>query len=145
MDSLGFKYLHSFRLEQIGKLFLWILPGFLVIFIFGYITAKRRKYILLCFLRTSRKKLLKDSLIGCLGSSFLGFAFGILLGILSVFCRNPYYNSHFGTTGLTFFTPFYSRCFVSLITFLAFALLFTLSILYFLLPRKRKKEEIKRK
>ena len=140
----GFTY-HSLRLEQIGKLFLWILPGFLVIFIFGYITANRRKYILLRFLGTSRKKLLKDSLIGCLGSSFLGFAFGILLGILSVFCRNPYYNSHFGTTGLTFFTPFYSRCFVSLITFLAFALLFTLSILYFLLPRKRKKEEIKRK
>ena len=140
----GFTY-HSLRLEQIGKLFLWILPGFLVIFIFGYIAANRRKYILLRFLGTSRKKLLKDSLIGCLGSSFLGFAFGILLGILSVFCRNPYYNSHFGTTGLTFFTPFYSRCFVSLITFLAFALLFTLSILYFLLPRKRKKEEIKRK
>ena len=140
----GFTY-HSLRLEQIGTLFLWMLPGFLVIFIFGYIAANRRKYILLRFLGTSRKKLLKDSLIGCLGSSFLGFAFGILLGILSVFCRNPYYNSHFGTTGLTFFTPFYSRCFVSLITFLAFALLFTLSILYFLLPRKRKKEEIKRK
>lgn len=140
----GFTY-HSLRLEQIGKLFLWMLPGFLVIFILGYITANRRKYILLRFLGTSRKKLLKDSLIGCLGSSFIGFAFGILLGILSVFCRNPYYNSHFGTTGLTFFTPFYSRCFVSLITFLSFALLFTLSILYFLLPRKRKKEEIKRK
>lgn len=136
---------HSLQSKQIGTLFLWMLPGFLVIFILGYITANRRKYILLRFLGTSRKKLLKDSLIGCLGSSFLGFAFGILLGILSVFCRNPYYNSHFGTTGLTFFTPFYSRCFVSLITFLAFALLFTLSILYFLLPRKRKKEEIKRK
>ena len=135
----------QFQLEKTGKLFFYILPVFLILYILGYFAANRRKYILLRFLGTSRKKLLKDSLFGNLSSSFLGFALGIILGILSIVFRNLYYNSHFGTTGLVFFHPYYKVGIASLVTFASFAILFVLFSYFILLPKKRKKEEIKRK
>lgn len=135
----------QFKLEKTGKLFFYILPVFLILYILGYFAANRRKYILLRFLGTSRKKLLKDSLFGNLSSSFLGFALGIILGILSIVFRNLYYNSHFGTTGLVFFHPYYKVGIASLVTFASFAILFVLFSYFILLPKKRKKEEIKRK
>lgn len=135
----------QFKLEKTEKLFFYILPVFLILYILGYFAANRRKYILLRFLGTSRKKLLKDSLFGNLSSSFLGFALGIILGILSIVFRNLYYNSHFGTTGLVFFHPYYKVGIASLVTFASFAILFVLFSYFILLPKKRKKEEIKRK
>lgn len=135
----------ALRLEKIGKLFIYLLPGFLILYLLGYLVANHRKYILLRYLGASRKKLFRDSTIGNLTSSLIGFALGIILGILSIALRNLYYNSHLGTDSLLFFHPYYLTILVSLLTFVAFAILFILSVLFFLLPKNRKTEEIKRK
>ena len=123
-----------------------ILLIFLFIFAFSFDIKNKRKYILLRYRGTSRKRLIKSDLLTFGFSTFLGISAGIGISELTLLIRNGVYGKALGVDSLILFFSFNYSILLLLGIYLVFRILF-FAVLNLLCPKDMSRliAEVKKK
>lgn len=151
VDGNGKENLTFFR-GYLGHLVFGILSAavlliFLVVLAFSVYRKNKRKYILLRYRGSSRKRLIQNNLLSFGFSSFVGICLGIGISEIALLIRNRVYTKALGAASLTLFFSFNYSILILLGVFLAFRILLFVVFNYLLCPKDRSRliEEVKKK
>ena len=124
-----------------------VLLIFLVVLAISVYRKNKRKYILLRYRGSSRKRLIQNNLLSFGFSSFVGICLGIGISEIALLIRNRVYTKALGAASLTLFFSFNYSILILLGVFLAFRILLFVVFNYLLCPKDRSRliEEVKKK
>ena len=124
-----------------------VLLIFLVVLAISVYRKNKRKYILLRYRGSSRKRLIQNNLLSFGFSSFVGICLGIGISEIALLIRNRVYTKVLGAASLTLFFSFNYSILILLGVFFAFRILLFVVFNYLLCPKDRSRliEEVKKK
>lgn len=124
-----------------------VLLIFLVVLAISVYRKNKRKYILLRYRGSSRKRLIQNNLLSFGFSSFVGICLGIGISEIALLIRNRVYTKALGAASLTLFFSFNYSILILLGVFFAFRILLVVVFNFLLCPKDRSRliEEVKKK
>lgn len=124
-----------------------VLLIFLVVLAISVYRKNKRKYILLRYRGSSRKRLIQNNLLSFGFSSFVGICLGIGISEIALLIRNRVYTKALGAASLTLFFSFNYSILILLGVFFAFRIFLVVVFNFLLCPKDRSRliEEVKKK